>query len=389
MKLRVLVIPAFVALAACAGGAWWALRPEAAPRFKTAEVSVSDVRKVVTATGSLRAETMVDVGTQVSGLIAELLVDFNQEVRKDQVLARLDTSLLEADVAAGRARRDEAAATARRKALEHERVAKLHASQAATDQELEVARADAEVAEAQRKSAEVSLARSLRNLDYATIRSPVDGTVVARAVEVGQTVNAGFSAPTLFTLAGDLSHMQILARVDESDIGLVQEGGAVDFTVQTFPDRPFPGKVRQVRLESVTDQSVVTYTVVVDVDNPDRSLLPGMTATVSFIVAEKKGVICAPNAALRYRPSEKIEVAGMPEEEGKGKKGRGPSLLYAVEGEGLRALPVKGGIRGTECTEVEGVEAGQQVVIGEEAGGAGGSSPWSSGGAGSRRPGGF
>lgn len=404
MKLRTLVLPALLGFAACGGGAWWLLHREAPVSFRTSPLTTTDVRKLVTATGALRAEVMVDVGTQVSGLIAELLADFNQPVKRGDLLAKLDTALLEADVASARARRAEADATARRKRLEFDRVKALRAQDAATDQEMEVAKADADVAAAQLQSADVTLKRAVRNLDYATIRSPIDGIVVKRAVEVGQTVNAGFSAPTLFTLAGDLSRMQILVRVDESDIGQLAEGGSVEFTVQSFPERTFTGTVRQVRLESVLDQSVVTYTVVVDVKNDDKVLLPGMTATVSFVVAEAKGVTCAPNAALRYRPDDTVAIAAPATPEGKAEggkgegrnggkgRGKGPSTLYVVDGVGLRGITVKTGIRGTECTEVtgEGLSDGLEVVIGMERGETAGGSPLSAqGSSGGRRPGGF
>lgn len=394
MKLRTLLVPLLIGSAVCGGVVWWAIRGDGVASFKTATLAPADVKKLVTATGTLRAEVMVDVGTQVSGLVAELDADFNDTVTKGQRLASIDTALLEADVASARARRGEAEATARRRQLELTRVQQLRASEAATVQELEIARADAGVADAQLRSADVTLQRALRNLDYATIRSPIDGIVVKRAVEVGQTVNAGFSAPTLFTLAGDLSRMQILARVDESDIGSLKEGGPVEFTVQSFSDRTFTGKVRQVRLESVVDQSVVTYTVVIDVENPEKVLLPGMTTTVSFVVSEAAGVLCAPNAALRFRPDDEVPVTGAVEEkaEGKsGKRGRGPTYLWVQEGEGLRAIAVKTGIRSTECTEVsgEGVVAGLEVVTAMERTPAGPTNPFAPASTGGRRPGGF
>jgi HlyD family secretion protein len=383
------------ALAALAGTAWWLWGQKAeAVAFRTAEVAREDVRQVVSATGTLEAVQTVEVGAQVSGIVAELGADFNDRVTAGQVLARIDPALLEADVASAAARLAEARANADRLGLERDRIARLHARQAATDQELEAADADHAVALAQARSAEVSLSRARRNLGYATIAAPIDGTVVRRDVEVGQTVNAGLSAPKMFLLAGDLARMRILAAVDESDIGLIHEGQPATFTVQTYPDRTFPGTVQQVRLQSSTAESVVTYTVVVDVDNADGKLLPGMTATVEFTVAEAKGALCVPSAALRYRPDDAAPTGGAPER-GKG-RGRAPSdegTLWVPEGEGLRAVPVKTGLRGSTCTEVsgEGVAEGLVVVTGLDRGASAGgaSSPLGPGGSSPHRPGGF
>lgn len=343
------------------------------------------MRKVVSATGTITADPSVEVGTQVSGIVSEILVDFNDEVKAGQVLARIDTSLLEADVASATARLAGARAARERLELDLERMEALHERQAVSDQEIETARADHAVAVAQARSAQVSLDRARRNLGYATIRAPIDGTVVRRDVEPGQTVNAGFSAPTLFQLAGDLSRMLILVAVDESDIGQIQPGQAVEFTVQTWPDRTFYGKVRQVRLASKMEESVVTYTVVVDVPNEDRTLFPGMTATAEFVVAEAKGALCVANGALRFRPDDALPVAG--EREPKG------PVLWTLEGAALRAVPVETGLRGADCTEIsgEGVAEGLDVVVGVDREAAdGGSSPFQQQKANGRRPpGGF
>ena len=298
-------------LAAAAGYVVWR-GPAAAPvAWRTAPLAQRDVQKVVSATGTLAADPTVDVGTQVSGIVAELLVDFNDTVEEGQVLARIDPSLLDADVAAAAARRAEAVAQRDRLALARTRVEALAANGAVTTGEREAAEADHAVAVAQARAAQVTLDRARRNQRYATIRAPIAGTVLKRAVSLGQTVNAGFSAPTLFQLAGDLSRMTILVNVDESDIGMVKPAQAVRFTVQAWPERTFEGTVRTVRLESKIDQSVVTYTAVVDAANTDGALFPGMTATVEFIVAEAKGVLCAPNAALRFTPDEGVAVVGV------------------------------------------------------------------------------
>ncbi len=378
-----------VVVAILAAGAWWyATRGDDTPAWRTSEVERQEVREVVSATGTLQAVQTVEVGAQVSGIVARLGADFNDEVRAGQVLARIDPTLLQADVAAAEARLAEERAMEVRLGLALRRVGALHAQKITTDDELDAARAEHAVAEAQVRAAEVALDRSRRNLDYATITAPIDGTVVRRDVEVGQTVNAGLSAPKLFLLAGDLARMHILAAVDESDVGRIREGQAVSFTVQAWPDRTFSGTVEQVRLQSASAESVVTYTVVVTVDNTDRALLPGMTATAEFVVAVAPETLCVPNAALRFRPDAGVTVVGgeAPAGEaaaggkaegagrrrGGGRPGRGgptnTGTLHVPEGGSLRAVPVSIGLRGAACVEVngEGVDAGLTVVTGVE-----------------------
>jgi len=393
---------------ALAGGAWWwtgrAERVETT--WKLDQVRLADVRARVSSTGSLSAVTTVEVGTQVSGVIQELLVDYNDPVEQGQLLARLDTSLLQADVRSAQATVDLRQAELSQARLELERAESLSAQQAISAQELLAARTDLAVAEASLRTARINLERARQNLGYATIHSPVTGTVIERDVEQGQTVNAGMTAPRLFLIAGDLQQMQILVNVDESDIGRVAAGQPVEFTVQAFDSQRFQGRVRQVRLQSKTEENVVTYTVVVEVDNADRRLLPGMTATVEIIVAEAPGVLCVANAALRFRPEEgQILAATGPAEavepvRGKrGAGGRGPSRLWVPAGEGkVSALPVKGGLSDGSCTQVEGegLSEGLQIVTGVEVLGAEGSqgkagvtSPFSSQSSGARRPGGL
>lgn len=377
MTARAAAIPLLAALALAAGGAgWWWLRERAEPvAWRTAPLQRRDVQKLVSATGTLRAEPSIDVGTQVSGIVAELFVDFNSKVEAGQLLARIDPTLLEADVASADARLSEASAQRDRHAVELRRMRSLHEKQAATDQELEVAAADAAVADAQVRSAQVTLSRARRNLGYAEIRAPLAGTIVKRAVTVGQTVNAGFSAPVLFTLAANLESMVLLANVDESDVGQVHEGQAVSFTVQAWPDRTFAGSVRQLRLDAQIEQGVATYIAVVDVPNPDGALMPSMTATVEFVVAEATDVLCAPNAALRFSPDDTVPVIGerpAPPARGGGRGGkRGAAaptegVLWTASGPALVPHLAKLGLRGSECTEVsgEGLEADLPVILG-------------------------
>ncbi len=375
--------------------------------WRTAAVTRRDVQRVVSSTGTLQADPAVDVGTQVSGVVAELLVDFNDKVDKGQVLARIDPTLLEADVASAEARLSEARAGRDRLALGLRRMEALHARAAATDAELEVARADAAVAEAQVTSTSVGVERARRNLGYSTVTAPVAGTIIKRNVNLGQTVNAGFSAPILFTLASDLTHMVILASVDESDVAQVHAGQAVTFTVQAWPERTFSGTVRQVRLDSKIDQGVVTYSTVVNVDNADGALFPSMTATVEFIVAEAAGVLCAPNAALRYRPESDLPTVGDAPESGDasgaegGRGGRGgrqkrveaaEGVLWTLDGGALRAIPVAIGLRGAECAEVQGdgLAEGVEVVLGvDRAAESDAGNPFERKAGDARRPGGF
>ncbi len=375
--------------------------------WRTEAVTRRDVQRVVSSTGTLQADPAVDVGTQVSGVVAELLVDFNDKVEKGQVLARIDPTLLQADVASAEARLSEARAGRDRLALGLRRMEALHERAAATDAELEVARADAAVAEAQVTSTSVGVERARRNLGYSTVTAPVAGTIIKRNVNLGQTVNAGFSAPILFTLASDLTRMVILASVDESDVAQVQAGQAVTFTVQAWPERTFSGTVRQVRLDSKIDQGVVTYSTVVNVDNTDGALFPSMTATVEFIVAQAAMVLCAPNAALRYRPESDLPIVGEAPKsadasgaEG-GRGGRGgrqkraeatTGVLWTLDGGALRAIPVTVGLRGAECAEVagDGLTDGVQVVLGVDRGAeSGAGNPFEQKAGDARRPGGF
>lgn len=330
-------------------------RAEPETSFRSAEVLRGDVRETVTATGTLEAVTTVEVGTQVSGVIQQLLVDYNDTVQAGQVIARIDPTLLEADVLSAEATLAQRRAEAERASAELARTQRLFDAEASTPVELETARAAAVTAGAQVRAAEVAVERARRNRDYAVITSPIDGTVLVRDVEVGQTVNAGMSAPRLFLIAGDLTRMQILVDVDESDIGRIAPGQLVEFTVQAWPDASFEGAVREVRLQSLVTDNVVTYTVVVDVENPDRKLLPGMTATVGFVVEQAQDTLLVPNAALRFSPDGMRPAAR-----------DGESTLWVQSEEGLRSVPVEVGVSDGRSTAVrgEGLGEGMRVITG-------------------------
>ncbi len=365
-------------------------------RFVTVERGAIDA--VVSATGTLSAVTTVQVGTQVSGLIDALLVDFNDRVEKGQVIARLDTTLLESNLRDAEAQRERTTAELRQAERDLARIASLFEQGIASVADYNKAQYVADVARAAVKGAEASLERARRNLEYATIVAPVSGIVVERAVDVGQTVAASLSAPKLFTIANDLSEMQILAPVDESDIGRIKEGQTARFTVKAYPERTFTGTVKQVRLQSTVDQNIVNYTVVIAVKNPDGLLLPGMTATVEFLVASVADVLKVPNSALRFRPPEKLAAearermqkalearraargeapppgaeAPWPRSgEHAGGPGRNTSapraVLYYLDDKGaLTAMPVRPGITDGQFTEVRGpfLTEGMQVIAG-------------------------
>ncbi len=275
--------------------------PEQTGRFEFVEVERGDIENIISSSGTLSAVGTVEVGTQVSGTIAGILVDYNETVQAGQVLAVLDTTMLSASV------RDARAGVVRARALydqavrDYDRESDLHENDLISDAQLSDTQTSVETARAGVLSAEASLDRSRANLRYAVIRSPIDGTVIMRNMEPGQTVAASFSTPTLFVIAEDLSEMEIHALVDESDIGAIREGQSVRFTVEAYMDEEFTGTVRQIWLQPQTVQNVVMYTVVVDARNDRGLLYPGMTATTDFLIDERHDVLMVSNAALRLR----------------------------------------------------------------------------------------
>ena len=307
MTNRMRLTAAAVLAATTVGGVlWFQARADAGttPSYRLGTVERGNVRQTVSATGTLGAVRTVEVGTQVSGQISALFVDFNSKVKKGQLIAKIDPILQEQAVADAQAGVSRAEAVVTQTQLEYERSKKLHDQQIATDAEFNVAQSNYSVAKANLTSARISLQKARQNLSYTNIYSPIDGVVVERAMDVGQTVAASLSAPKLFVIANDLSRMQILASVDESDIGKIVAGQPVTFTVQSFPDRQFTGTVEQVRLNSTTLNNVVSYTAVVSVSNEDGKLLPGMTASVKLVTASADSVLTVPATALRFTPPE-------------------------------------------------------------------------------------
>jgi HlyD family secretion protein len=394
-----------IVLVATGATVWQLTKGDGKPTtsYRFVEVERGDLESVVTATGTLGAVTNVQVGTQVSGIVEKLYVDFNDHVRRGQLLARIDTTLLASAVRDARTNLDRNLAQRDYMQTELDRIRGLHERGFSTDVELNKAAYDLKIAVASVQTSEVSLERAERNLSYARIYSPIDGVVVERNVDEGQTVAASMNTPQLYLIANDLSRMQILASVDESDIGRIREGQEVRFTVQAFDEETFAGNVRQVRLQSATQENVVTYTVVVDVDNSDGRLLPGMTATVEFLTDKVTDVFKVANAALRFRPTdemmadfrERMEARREERERSGGDStragGQGAgfgmgggfagaaangdaaggatdrAMLWTVDEEGrLMIRPVRVGLTDGTMTEISGrdLEVGLQIIAG-------------------------
>ena len=340
---------------------WWSFSTgdELKDRYKTQAVDVGDIRQIITANGTLNPVVLVNVGTQVSGTVKALHTDFNARVATGQVLAELDPALFRAALAQSQASMLSAKASftlAKAKEIRaHDLLAKNFISQTAMDEAAQAL----EAANAQIAQAQAQVERDSTNLRYSIIRSPISGVVVARNVDIGQTVAASFQTPTLFQIAKDLRDMQIDSSVSEADVGAITVGLKAKFTVDAFPERDFVGQVRQVRLNPTIQQNVVTYNVVVAVDNADGRLMPGMTAHVKIVVAERKKVLRIPNAALRYKPA-------TTEEKPRSKKNAESPTVYRLDKD-QQTTPVKLklGISDSNYSEVlEGaVKAGDMLVL--------------------------
>lgn len=281
--------------------------------YRTAKLERGDLDVLVTATGALSAVKTIDVGTQVSGIISKLYVDFNSVVKKNQIIAMIDTTFLAASALDAEANVEHAKALANQSQRDLARMKPLFEKGLAAQSDLDAAQSTYEQAVASLKSAKAQYDRAIINLHYATIRAPIDGVVINRQVDVGQTVAASLSAPTIYTIANDLTKMQVLATIDEADIGQVQNDQDVSFSVDAYPERVFKGKVAQIRLQPQTISNVVNYTVVINVPNPDLKLMPGMTATVNVLVSHKESVLKVPNVALRFQPTPEEKKAVLDE----------------------------------------------------------------------------
>ncbi len=301
-----ILIGIIVVLAAV--GAWFLFgkKDAAAVQWRTGKVEMGDLRVVVTATGTLGADTTVQVGTQVSGIIDKILVDFNSIVRKGQVVARLDTTYLAAAVEDASSSMYRAQVQVNLTKRNYDRNKQLFDEKVIAQADYDQSLSDYETAQGNARSAKSSLDRAKINLKYATIVAPVSGVVISRNVDRGQTVAASFSTPTLFAIANDLTKMQVQASIDEADIGKILVGQDVSFTVDAYPELSFNGTVRQIRLQPVVLQNVVNYTVIIDVPNPDLKLMPGMTANITVKIQEALGVLKIPASALKFWPTQEI-----------------------------------------------------------------------------------
>ena len=348
-------------------------RDGSAANYQTAEITRGGITQAVTATGTLNPVVTVQVGSQVSGNIAKLFADFNSQVKAGQVVAQIDPAIFQAtvtqaegDLASAKAALELAKVTATRT---QELFARKTSSQADVDQAI----ATLHQAEANVTIKQGALDKAKADLDHCTITSPIDGVVISRSVDVGQTVAASLQAPVIFQIANDLTKMQIDSNVAEADVGAVEVGQTVDFTVDAFPTRTFHGRVVQVRNAPITVQNVVTYDTVIGVSNPDLKLKPGMTANVSIIIAHKDDVLQIKNAALRYRPPEAGSAQPPRSKSSPGsqrltgaRERRTERTVYTLSFGRPKAIPIKTGISDGIVTEVtDGLKEGDQVVTAE------------------------
>jgi len=304
------VILAIVAGIAWAGWRYWKRPASIATEYKTSPVTRGDVTQFVTANGTLTPVQLVEVGSQISGVITDIKVDFNSRVKAGDIVAQIDPATYERALGQAEAELANAVAAQELAQLNYDRGTELLQSSLISKSEYDGLRVSFTQAKAQVKTRQANVERAKVDLDRTTIHAPIDGVVITRLVEAGQTVAATMNTPTLFTIANDLRHMRIEAAVSEADVGGVEEGQKVQFTVDAFPGRTFEGSVKQVRYAASTNQNVVTYGAIVDVDNQDLKLRPGMTATAKFITAERKNVLKLPLAAIRFRPAAGVTVVG-------------------------------------------------------------------------------
>ena len=365
-KKTILIVLAILVVAAIAIWLFGGRRDKAQITFVTVPVSKGNISNSVTATGTIEPVTEVEVGTQVSGIIDKLYADYNSVVTKGQLIAEMDKITLQSEMASAQATYDGNKAEYDYQLRNYERNKALHDKQLISETDFELSRYNYEKAKSQFDSSKAALAKAQRNLSYATITSPIDGVVINRAVEEGQTVAAGFETPTLFTIAADLTQMQVVADVDEADIGDVKEGQRVTFTVDAYPNDTFEGEVTQIRLGSTSSsssgsssESVVTYEVVISAQNPDLKLKPRLTANVTIFTLDKRDVLCVPAKALRFNP----EVPLISEEDIVNDV-NAEHKLWTKDGNVFTAHAVKTGIsNGIQTEIIDGVLDGTPVVL--------------------------
>ncbi len=346
-SIYALAVGCSLALASCGGRQYGV-------SYVTEQVTRGDISTSVTATGTIEPVTEVEVGTQVSGIIDHIYVDYNDEVKKGQLIAELDKSTLKARLASAQAQLASAKSDYNYQKKNLERMKELHDKQFISDDEYEQAVLSFDKAESTYEAQKLSVDEAQTNLGYATITSPIDGVILSREVEEGQTVAASMTTPTLFIIAQDLTDMRVIADVDEADIGGVKEGQRVSFTVDAYPNDSFEGTVTQVRQEATTESNVVTYEVVIAAPNPDLKLKPGLTANVSIYTLERKDVLTVSAKALRFTPKETMVEEGDSIFDCKSE-----AKLWVKDEHTIKAVPVKTGATNGVSTEiVSGVDEG-------------------------------
>lgn len=372
MKLSKRLVISLVVVVAVAVLAFWGYstwkKPVDSQRYRTLTLSRGDVAQSVSATGTLNPVRVVSVGTQVSGTVKKLYVDFNSQVKQDQVLLELNTDLTQAKLAQSQASLNSANAKLALSQTKAKRMRELFQQQYISRQELDDAEADVVANIAQKAQVQAQVQTDSINVANTVIRSPVSGVVIDRSVDEGQTVAASFQTPTLIKIAQDLTKMQINASFSEADLGKLKTGQTASFRVDAFPNENYQGVVRQIRLNPTTLQNVVTYDVVIDVANPELKLLPGMTAYVDIVLEERSNVLLVPNAALRFKPTiakDKKAVATNTDTVKTGRKGgrSGMAKVYTVVQGELKDIKFKTGISDGKFTEVLGDELKEGALV--------------------------
>lgn len=327
--------------------------------YSEAEASVQDITTSITATGTIEPVTKVDVGTQVSGIVSKLYVDYNSLVKAGDVIAELDRTNLMSDLSSAKANLTSAKSNLEYQKANHDRFKNLYDKGLVSANEYEQARLSYIQAQQTVNTQTQNVKRAETNLGYATITSPIDGVVLSKEVEEGQTVASSFNTPTLFTIAKDLTDMRVIADVDEADIGDVKEGQRVTFTVDAFPDDTFNGLVTQVRQQATTTSNVVTYQVVISAPNEELKLKPGLTANVNIYTMEMPGVLAVPNHALRFKPLETMLNEGETITDCDARQ-----KVWVKEGLNIKAIPVETGVTNGMLTQiVKGLSAGQMIIM--------------------------
>lgn len=359
-KKKALVIAAVAAIAALAVWLLSGGKKEEKITFDTAAVAPANIMNSITATGTIEPVTSVTVGTQVSGIVSKLFVDYNSVVKKGQVIAELDKTNLMSQLNTAKTQLATAQSQLNYQTANYKRYKTLFEKGLVAADDFDNAKLSYTQAKEQVVSAKEEVQRAQTNLGYATITSPIDGVVLSKSVEEGQTVAASFSTPELFTIAQDLTNMQVVADVDEADIGDVKEGERVSFTVDAYPDDTFEGEVKQVRQEATTTNNVVTYEVVISAPNADLKLKPGLTANVTIYTAERKGVLSVPSKALRFTPQNET-VGKMKIVDAANAKNK----VWTIEGNSIVAHKVNIGMTdGTNTQIVGGIAEGTKVITG-------------------------